>query len=711
MKRNSNPLITVVIPVYNVETYLERCLDSVLKQSYQNLEIILVDDGSTDTSGDICRIYAGRDKRIRVIYKQNGGLSDARNTGIEQANGKYITFIDSDDSVSDDYVEYLYSLITKYRVNIAVAAHKVLANDKPIEDLGLGHKSKKLSAKNALRDMCIDNGLTVSAWAKMYATSLFAQVRYPKGLIYEDIGTTYKLVLQCKYIAYGPKSIYNYYKQAGTITTESFSPKKLSYISLADMMCDEIIERYPDLRPYTLNKRVEARFSILRQIYSDRAERKYEDFVDEITTYFRQNKQAICQNTHIKRKYRLSLALLGFSKNLFKYLCRAYYDFKYQSWKSISNKSLLITITITLFCCYIFPTGIVSPKDYRMSKLIFIAGIGLQYAVTILKTKQISLKEVILLASIFALTAISRDFSLLSFVPLIYLLRIRPTTADVKEIFSKTDVLYLCLFATIIYSLVYVCTGNNSGRFAFAAIREINQSGLAIFCLGCMLLIKHRKIGLATLAFGLLSLSRSYYLAVACLVIFHFVRRTKFGNALVKYCSYLNLTIVSSVILMLVGVFYFWQYKAGNIIMGGNDGSRIFNLLDYSNFFRFQANILLAIILTKSPKFFLTGISDEAFNKLAASTAKELSLPYRTTPPHNLFFSHLKKYGFFSLIETVILSLILRRVVNKENFGVYIAIIFYSILLGAGLYSYWLYLSFATLSYFSPSINKTRAAS
>ena len=115
-----NELISIVVPVYNVEKYLGTCVESILKQTYSNIEVILVDDGSTDCSGKMCDHYMGQDERIKVIHKKNGGLSDARNKGIIQAEGEYITFIDSDDVVSSDYVEYLYNILEENDGDIAI---------------------------------------------------------------------------------------------------------------------------------------------------------------------------------------------------------------------------------------------------------------------------------------------------------------------------------------------------------------------------------------------------------------------------------------------------------------------------------------------------------------------------------------------------------------------------------------------------------------
>ena len=120
------PLISVILPIYNVAQFLPRCIESVCRQTYDNLEIILVDDGSPDECGDICEKYAEKDNRIVVVHKQNGGLSDARNKGAEIANGEYITFIDSDDYVTDTYVEYLYSLIEKYGTRMSLCTHTVV---------------------------------------------------------------------------------------------------------------------------------------------------------------------------------------------------------------------------------------------------------------------------------------------------------------------------------------------------------------------------------------------------------------------------------------------------------------------------------------------------------------------------------------------------------------------------------------------------------
>ena len=133
MKKN---LISVILPIYNVSDYLDRCMKSVINQTYKNIEIIMVDDGSTDDSALKCDEYKEKDDRIVVFHKENGGLSDARNYGIKRASGDYITCVDSDDFVDLDYIEYLYSLITKYNVKMSICQHRVLYSNGKVKEFG-----------------------------------------------------------------------------------------------------------------------------------------------------------------------------------------------------------------------------------------------------------------------------------------------------------------------------------------------------------------------------------------------------------------------------------------------------------------------------------------------------------------------------------------------------------------------------------------------
>lgn len=224
----NTPLITIIIPCYNVEQYLPKCIDSILTQSYTNLEIILVDDGSPDNCGAICDNYAKRDSRIRVIHKTNGGLSDARNTAIDTSRGDYITFIDSDDFIAPDYVECLYNLIKRYNAQIAITTfYWFYEKDTPIlSNIKKGKQPKVLTRDEALTEMFYQKSFDTAACGKLYLRSLFENVRYPKGLLYEDLATTYRLINKCSKVAFVDYKSYFYLLRNNSIEGSPFKPLK-----------------------------------------------------------------------------------------------------------------------------------------------------------------------------------------------------------------------------------------------------------------------------------------------------------------------------------------------------------------------------------------------------------------------------------------------------------------------------------------------------
>lgn len=259
------PLISVIVPVYNVACYLQRCLDSICKQTYPSLEILLIDDGSTDQSGDMCDAAASGDSRIRVVHKRNGGLSDARNVGICKATGDYLTFVDSDDSIALDMIEYLYSLTRKYRTDMALCSHTIFFDNGKEINCGNG-KEECLSAEECIGYMLYHRNVDTSAWAKLYKREVFSDISYPVGKLFEDIGTTYKTFIKCGRIACGYISKYNYYVRKSSIVRESFSMRKLDLLEMTDAMGDEVETRFPMLRKAVLRRRLYARFSSLNQM-------------------------------------------------------------------------------------------------------------------------------------------------------------------------------------------------------------------------------------------------------------------------------------------------------------------------------------------------------------------------------------------------------------------------------------------------------------
>lgn len=225
-------LISVIIPVYKVEDYLKRCVDSVLAQTYQNMEIILVDDGSPDRCPKLCDEYAEKYEKIRVIHQENRGLSGARNAGIDAAKGEYLAFIDSDDLWSPYFLERLYRAITENDAEISQCRWEYMHGDTLIEGYDPNAPEQCFSGREMLANLYIQTGAYyVVAWNKLYKRTLFETIRYPEGKIHEDEATTYRLFDLAKKCVVVDNALYGYYVGSGgtSITRNGFQLKKLDW--------------------------------------------------------------------------------------------------------------------------------------------------------------------------------------------------------------------------------------------------------------------------------------------------------------------------------------------------------------------------------------------------------------------------------------------------------------------------------------------------
>ena len=310
------PLISVILPIYNVAQFLPRCIESVCSQTYDNLEIILVDDGSPDDCGDICDKYAEKDNRIVVVHKQNGGLSDARNKGAEIANGEYITFIDSDDYVTDTYVEYLYSLIEKYHTRMSLCTHTVVFEKGNNIIYGNG-KDEVLTTEICLERMLYDDVINTSAWAKLYETEMVRKFPYPVGKLFEDIATTYKFFMECGTIACGYKSQYFYMLRSSSIVYQKFNMKKLELLEMTDIMAKDVLKEYPQLKTSIRRRQLYARFSTLNQFQNVSG---YKNEKKELISYIRKNKDCVIKNSKAPKRDKLAVIALCFGYPVYK-LC------------------------------------------------------------------------------------------------------------------------------------------------------------------------------------------------------------------------------------------------------------------------------------------------------------------------------------------------------------------------------------------------------
>lgn len=237
------PLISIIIPVYKVESYLKKCIESVINQSYRNLQIILVDDGSPDNCGKICDEYCAKDSRIEVIHKPNGGLSDARNVGISKAKGEYIGFVDSDDYIEKSMFSDLYNLLIEHDADVSICNFYVVENDKLI----LKNKNadiKEYDKIEILQEILLDKNIQSYAWNKLYKRSLFENITYPLGKKYEDIGTTFYLLEKCNKVVVTGKPEYYYITREDSIVNNNSENTVIDYIDLIIQRYNYVQEKY-----------------------------------------------------------------------------------------------------------------------------------------------------------------------------------------------------------------------------------------------------------------------------------------------------------------------------------------------------------------------------------------------------------------------------------------------------------------------------------
>lgn len=254
---SEKPLITVIIPVYEVEKYLRRAVDSVLRQTYKNLEIILVDDGSKDGCPAICDEYASREARVRTIHKENGGLSDARNAGIDVAGGDYIAFLDSDDYYAPFFIEVLYDEICRTGAEVALCKYEVtdalLPSGGPDfsavkDNYRKGQYSCEVFGRrqmllNQYDALCTDATYFIVAWNKLYKASLWKGVRFPKGKIHEDEATIYRIFDRIQTGVYIKIPMYAYFSAPGSITRGKFRKERLQWFDALDERIDFFREK------------------------------------------------------------------------------------------------------------------------------------------------------------------------------------------------------------------------------------------------------------------------------------------------------------------------------------------------------------------------------------------------------------------------------------------------------------------------------------
>lgn len=307
--------ISIIVPVYNVEAYLEKCVESILKQTYTNLEILLVNDGSTDKSGELCDKLALRDHRIRVIHKENGGLSDARNRGIDEASSNLIGFIDSDDYIDEDMYETLYRQMVASKADLSMCGHYDVYHQIPEKQVA-EIKTWELMPEEAIKMVMEAKILSVTAVNKLYKKALFEQLRFRIGKIAEDAFIMVDLIHQCSKIVATNEKKYYYVHRENSITTQKFSLKFLNVIEAYEQNAKIISENYPDLYDVAIMRLNWAYFYVLDRLLVDN---DFKDKVleDRLISYLKKNKKSILMDSRFTRARKMSFLALCLSRKLY----------------------------------------------------------------------------------------------------------------------------------------------------------------------------------------------------------------------------------------------------------------------------------------------------------------------------------------------------------------------------------------------------------
>lgn len=271
--------ISVIVPVYNVAEYLPNCINSILAQTYSNLQIILVDDGSTDACPEICDNYAQQDSRIQVVHQVNGGLSCARNTGIALATGEYLSFVDSDDYLHPEFYQRLLDAIKSTGADVAVCKFvqvSDLTTNNPGTHQATVYKGRQEIMRNFFNRNCAASVVAVN---KLYKRNIFGEHRYKVGIIHEDEELTYKVFYDCSTVVYISDTLYYYYVRENSITTKKYTERNLQIFDILK----SVIQFYEEHMEPELQKRAIIRYFKMLQINILRLERECREAKENVS--------------------------------------------------------------------------------------------------------------------------------------------------------------------------------------------------------------------------------------------------------------------------------------------------------------------------------------------------------------------------------------------------------------------------------------------
>lgn len=313
----NSPDISVIVPVYNVEKYIDRCVLSILGQTHKSIEIILVDDGSTDKSGELCDKYQKLDSRVRVIHKNNGGLSSARNAGIDIANGNFIGFVDSDDYIELDMYELLYNNIIKEKADMSVCG--MYDCYKSTDKLKINSYSYEVLSKiEAIHSIFEGRISGASAVNKLYRKELFNSIRYPEGKTSEDAFVIVDILSKCSKVVMESTQKYYYYHRENSITTSKFSPRQFDVIDAYKYNYKMIVSCFPMEKNVAMGRLCWAYFIVLDRMISSNSCKKYIKQQKEIVKFLRKHTKDVMSSSVLQKTRKCSMLVLMFSFPLYR---------------------------------------------------------------------------------------------------------------------------------------------------------------------------------------------------------------------------------------------------------------------------------------------------------------------------------------------------------------------------------------------------------
>lgn len=298
-------LVSVIIPVYNSEEYLDQCLTSVIKQTYKNIEIILIDDGSSDRSLEIIEGHAKADARVKILRKKNGGVASARNCGVKHSSGKYIAFVDSDDFLDDNYISHMIKVAEKDRVDVVQCNYRI-AFGKQIKKPDQVERKKEFTKDESVKSMLYQAEISSALWGKIIKRELFEGVSFPEGKVHEDLYALYYVLKKTEKTIILGEYLYNYRLRQNSLIHASFSKHTLDILDVLESISADV-ERHSEYKQAFMSRKVNADFFVLRQLPSE-----YKNLKKELWSDVKRLRARVLKDPMVRKKTKVGLVISYF---------------------------------------------------------------------------------------------------------------------------------------------------------------------------------------------------------------------------------------------------------------------------------------------------------------------------------------------------------------------------------------------------------------